>query len=248
MQEDEERGNGLGCAGGGDPEPREHASGLALPRYLVDRAHPSNAEVKYGVGTVFLHSAFGWTGVIVGWDSECRMCDHWMQQRGVVSLVADGYDEDESVADLLRIPHTHAHQDNLPEGGRHQPFYQIINESNGEAYVPQCQITQIGVPAGSTPDEAVAILQDLVPLMQIRTLGKAFRTLRVAPWDAPKEQGEQGETKLISKSKAKKEEKRAKKLEKNKTADEAAAEPRGPAKGQIHLVTNAWMREAWPYD
>lgn len=76
-----------------------------------------------------------------------------------------------------------------------------------------------------------------------------FRTLRVAPWDGVKED-EQEKTKLISKSQAKKEERKIAKLKKSKKASAAAAaaEERKPAKGQVYLVTNAWMREAWPYD
>lgn len=101
---DHQPGHGLGCAGGGDPSPREDASGMDLPRYLVDRAHPNNAQVKYGVGTVFEHSIHGWKGVIVGWDTECRMCDHWIEHWGIVSN--QHYDGDvEAVANPLHCPH-----------------------------------------------------------------------------------------------------------------------------------------------
>lgn len=90
------------------------------------------------------------------------------------------------------------------------------------------------MPAGSTREQAVEILKKLDRLLAVRTFGKAFRTLRVAPWDE-KEQDKVA----MSKSKAKKEQRKAEK--KRKTARE-------PEKGQVYLVANAWMREAWPYD
>ena len=86
LQKDEQRGLGLGCAGGRDPRPREHFSGSNLPRRQVDRAFPSNAQINYGIGAIFQHSQRGWYSVVVGWDNECRSCEHWIRQYDVVSL------------------------------------------------------------------------------------------------------------------------------------------------------------------
>lgn len=38
-------------------------------RELLNPAHPLNAKVEHGIGTVFVHRTFGYRGVIFGWDS-----------------------------------------------------------------------------------------------------------------------------------------------------------------------------------
>lgn len=79
-------GCGLGCAGGAKAELRQRGSGTALPRRLVDRAYPSNSEIRFGVGTVIRHREYGWKGVIVGWDNECRSCPGFIAEHDIVSV------------------------------------------------------------------------------------------------------------------------------------------------------------------
>lgn len=43
-------------------------------------------KVKYRVGDVFRHRRFGYTGVVVGWDTRCEMDDDWIAQMRVDSL------------------------------------------------------------------------------------------------------------------------------------------------------------------
>lgn len=102
----------------------------------------------------------------------------------------------------------------------------------------QCRIDPIKIPAGTSRQGALTILQELVPLFNARTYGKGFRTLAVVPWDA------------------KAEEKGIRKLKGGHTEGKDGKESDGKRKqgsgkmqpGQIYLVMNAWLKEAWPYD
>lgn len=135
-------------------------------------------------------------------------------------------------------------QDSLPNGGRFQTFYQLINDALVEAYEPQCHLEPVLIPPGATPDQAARVLRGLLRMLtDVEIYGKVFRTLRVASWDDKKEEeGKKGEGSVVkSKSKLKKEARRAAKLQMKKNGRE-------PEKGQVYLVTNRWMKEAWPYD
>lgn len=75
------------------------------------------------------------------------------------------------------------------------------------------------MPAGFTTQDAVAVLRELVPLLNHRTVGKCFRTLRIEPFVEEKEEAGGGEKSSAESGKG----------------------------GQVQLVMNAWMRGAWPY-
>lgn len=89
-------------------------------------------------------------------------------------------------------------------------------------------------------------------MFEIRAWGRAFNTLRVEPWDG-KQETERAKGKM-SKKKAMKARRKAgqgkKEAESVKQTEEKEEEQKagGRAKGQVYLVANAWMREAWPYN
>lgn len=64
--------------------------------------HPRNSEinrkVKYKVGQVFTHRRYGYTGMILGWDTKCEQDEDWISQMRVDSL----------------------------SGGRNQSFYNVM--------------------------------------------------------------------------------------------------------------------------
>lgn len=68
MSYDMEPSDGLGGYGAGGP-------GSARERELLDPAHPRNAAVRHGVGTVFTHRQRGYRAVVFGWDSTCNKVD-----------------------------------------------------------------------------------------------------------------------------------------------------------------------------
>lgn len=100
------------------------------------------------------------------------------------------------------------------------------DHDGGHRYVAQRSIEAVRVPSGSTVEEATTILRQLVPLFNLRTVGRCFSTVQVEPWAAKAKGG------------VKKGAKGTKAREKN------SSEEGGPVK----LVMNEWMRQAWPYD
>lgn len=85
------------------------------------------------------------------------------------------------------------------------------------------------------------MLKDLVPLLNVRSVGKAFRALRVVPWgDGVDEREAVGPSKKAPSGSVAKErdsERRSRKKEGWRM------EP-----GQVYLPMNAWMKAAWPYE
>lgn len=112
-----------------------------------------------------------------------------------------------------------------------RPFYHVLNAHNEtHCYIPQRHIEPVCVPAGATREGAVALLRKFVPLFNLRTVGRCFSTVRIEPWaavaastaagEAGEVGGERGDGGLVSKKQG----------------------------GQVKMVMNAWMRQAWPYD
>lgn len=58
----------------------------------------SSASIEYDLGQCVKHTGYGYDGVVVGWDHECRQSDDWPGWKFV---------------------------DGLPKG-RHQPFYHVL--------------------------------------------------------------------------------------------------------------------------
>lgn len=115
-------------------------------------------------------------------------------------------------------------QDSFPEGGRDQPFYHIIaGEDESRRYIAQCNMERLRIPDGVTLEEATAMLRRIIPLLTTRGVGKAFRTVRVAPWRPKRDAAAQSKGK------------------------ERADDPQQGG-GEVTLVMNEWMREAWPFD
>lgn len=154
----------------------------------------------------------------------------------------------------MKLTSTSPSQDSLPGGGRNQPFYKVISEHNWDAYEAQSDIQPIKVAARSSQEEAVAVLQKIRTMFEIRVWGKAFNTLRIEPWDGEKKGTESGVGKTRKKkaTKAKRRAEKGKKDERGKQTEEEEEQQQqkagGRAKGQVYLVPNAWMREAWPHD
>ena len=91
----------------------------------------------------------------------------------------------------------------------------------------------------------MAVLQKIRTIFETRGWGRPFNTLRVERWDEKK--GRERAVGEMSETKAMKAKRRAEKgkVDEPEKSEEAAG---GRAKGQVYLVPNAWMREAWPYD
>lgn len=59
---------------------------------------PHTSQVEYKVGNHFKHRRYGYTGVIIGWDTRCEAQEQWITQMRVNEL----------------------------PNGRHQPFYHVL--------------------------------------------------------------------------------------------------------------------------
>lgn len=114
----------------------------------------------------------------------------------------------------------------------------MITQGEVKSYEAQGSLEPVRIPAGASRKDAVAILQGLVPLFHVRAFGRAFRTVRVEPWQ-PKAEASESRT---EKRRGKKEERKgAKKDQKNGDVEKWE-------KGQVYLEMSAWMKEAWPYE
>ncbi|GIL73555.1 hypothetical protein Vretifemale_3703, partial [Volvox reticuliferus] len=95
---------------------------------VVQKHRPPS--VLFSVGTMIQHGKYGYRGVIVDWDTSCRMDDAWIKQMGV---------------------------DSLPGGGRQQPFYRVLvsdrARSNGNG---GSSSTNGGGSGGSSNSDAAA--------------------------------------------------------------------------------------------
>lgn len=96
----------------------------------------------------------------------------------------------------------------------------------------QCNIEPVQLPADSA--EALNVLRELVPLFNLRAVGKHFRTVQiVAPRAAGAASGEgvgqQG-------------------VQEASLGGGGGTAGGGGVAGEVRLVMNAWLREAWPHD
>ena len=92
--------------------------------YAVELRQHDDTEVRYDLGQCMTHKTLGYRGVVIGWDSECRMSDDWCRSTGVHEL-------------------TH---------GREQPFYHVLVDKRDQpgsqiAYVAQESIVSADVTA-----------------------------------------------------------------------------------------------------
>ncbi|CAE6344516.1 unnamed protein product [Rhizoctonia solani] len=84
-------------------------------RHVVERLKQDFIEVngrgpvQWWVGLVFRHRKFGYVGLVLGWDKECRADAEWIEAMGV---------------------------NQLPRG-RDQPFYSVVGEDGGTRYVAE---------------------------------------------------------------------------------------------------------------
>lgn len=104
-----------------------------------------------------------------------------------------------------------------------QPFHYVYAEDGSRKYVAQSNVVAACVPAGSTVKKANALLCDFVPLFSLHSVARCFRTIEVAPWPAKAANSAQKESKAV------------------RVGEE------GGAAGQIKLVMNEWMKQAWPF-
>lgn len=88
------------------------------------------------------------------------------------------------------------------------------------------------------------MLQKIATIFETRGWGKAFNTLRVEPWDDEKGTERVVEVSEGTAMKAKRTAEKGRSDGPEKSEEEVG----GRAKGQVYLVPNAWLREAWPYD
>ncbi|OAX43011.1 YccV-like-domain-containing protein [Rhizopogon vinicolor AM-OR11-026] len=87
-------------------EGEKEAAATFHPRSTLTR------EVKFFVGMIFKHAAYGYVGYIYGWDPSCAAAEDWIHQMGVDSL----------------------------SRGRHQPFYHAFTQSGSQRYVAEDNI------------------------------------------------------------------------------------------------------------
>lgn len=146
--------------------PRIFSQDIALPEpceHLSNgTARPST--VTYTVGTLFEHRAYGYRAVITGWDDRCNREEVWIRQMGV---------------------------DNLPDGGRKQPFYYATVEDGSHRYVAQCNIRSVSRPrhrwdngsgsgnssAAVSEHEDALFLKNFANLLAVRGIGAEFRSV-----------------------------------------------------------------------
>ena len=93
-------------------------------------------------------------------------------------------------------------------------------------YVAQSNIVVARVPADFTEGEAAEYLRQYLPLFNLRKMGTCFETISVAPW-------RKGGGKTSSSGK--------------KVGSTAGEKEGGGEGGEIKIVMNPWMRQAWPF-
>lgn len=144
------------------------------PQFRPTPPPTTTQPVKYTMGTLFHHRAYDYRAVIVSWDPECSASESWIRQ--------------------MRV-------DNLPEGGRHQPFYSTQVEDGTSRYVAQCnvetaleyqrrrsQVADDDQDEGAQGEQAAEdtttrdtddVGENFVHLIGLRDLGKTFRCFDV---------------------------------------------------------------------
>ncbi|KAI9652452.1 MAG: hypothetical protein M1831_006795 [Alyxoria varia] len=94
------------------PKERHRAAsshGMSSSRNASSGLEPGARNPKYHVGDYFRHRRYGYHGMIIGWDYSCEAGDAWIKQMQVDRL----------------------------DGGRRQPFYQVVDHTRGSRYVAE---------------------------------------------------------------------------------------------------------------
>jgi hemimethylated DNA binding protein len=117
------------------------------------RSWPEHSSI-HKVGTLFTHRAYGYKAAIIGWNDHCSAPESWILNMGV---------------------------DNLPNGGREQPFYQSVHEDGSTRYVAHCNIVPatLDILSGRSRNsvEGAVSLKDAEDVLRQRGIGKLFRCL-----------------------------------------------------------------------
>lgn len=121
--------------------------------------------VRYHVGTLFTHRSYGYRAVILGWDVSCEASLAWQSQMGV---------------------------DVLPGGGKDQPFYNVLVDDGSRRYVAECNV--VAFDDSLEGERYLDQLRRFSKLLQVRGLGKHFRSIQIGPRavDAEDNQGDSG--------------------------------------------------------
>lgn len=114
-------------------------------------------------------------------------------------------------------------QDRNARGGRRQPFYHAWADDGSVHYVAQSSIEVARIAPGSTVNQANAQLCDYLRLFKLRRMGLCFQTVEVAPWKKVRDKAPKGE-------------------KKKGLGEEGEKEG-----GEIKMIMNPWMRQAWPF-
>lgn len=144
---------------------RSRTSLLTMFQTLIDddcngptpmyRTWPDHSSI-HKVGTLFVHRAYGYKAAIIGWNDHCSAPESWILNMGV---------------------------DNLPNGGRRQPFYQSVHEDGSTRYVAHCNVvpalldTESRRRQGHTNVNRGVSVADVEEVLQQRGIGKLFRCL-----------------------------------------------------------------------
>lgn len=125
------------------------------------RILPNHSHI-YPIGTLFVHRSYGYKAVIIGWNEKCNAPQSWMTAMGV---------------------------DELPNGGRMQPFYQSAVEDGSTRYVAHFNVlpaselapnsSNIRSTIGMTIDSIYGsvTLENAEEVIRQRGIGKLFRCL-----------------------------------------------------------------------
>lgn len=109
---------------------------------------------------------------------------------------------------------------------REQPFYHAIRENGSRVYVAQSNIEVARVPVDSTVEEANTLLRGFLPLLTLREVERCFATISVAPW----------KTTVGARDKGAKE-----------GEGDGGTSGKESEGGEIKMIMNPWMRQAWPF-
>ncbi|KAL4778081.1 Hemimethylated DNA-binding protein YccV like-domain-containing protein [Aspergillus varians] len=99
-----------------------------IPKQVKERSS-GHKGVSYHIGQVFRHRRYGYTAIVIGWDTECGAGEQWMRRMGV---------------------------DHLP-GGRYQSFYHVIVEDKSVRYVAEENIQLITPTISELPQTLVIV-------------------------------------------------------------------------------------------
>ncbi|MCJ1314279.1 hypothetical protein MMC25_007959 [Agyrium rufum] len=109
--------------GSSNSEVRQAILADELPRTPKLRGLEKTTKVRYSIGQIFRHKRYGYVAAIIGWDSECKENEAWINQMRIREL----------------------------PNGRHQSFYNSMSDAGRIYYVAEENV-QIILPTVPPPN------------------------------------------------------------------------------------------------